>query len=169
MPNANRPWLTPECRKEIADMIKAEVQTQLGPVLSQVTAVQRENEQQSRDLKATGAAVANIDNWRKKLWGDGITEGFLDKARKEDKAKLEVIEQGFSKMQSGIDNEREKAKAVAEALLQANAAREKALSDAAAVKERKFSHITAILTVVCTLFGGGLLALLGERLLPHLK
>jgi hypothetical protein len=147
-----KPWLTPDCRKEIGDMIKAEVQTQLNPVLQQVTDVKKETEAQSKLLQAS-------DEWRKKLWGNGSgTKGFLDLAREEDKRRLDAMQAGFDKMQTSIDVERAKRDAVAEALATVSAAR-----------ETRFTHVTAVLTIVATLFGGGLLALFGEHLLHLVK
>lgn len=135
-----KPWWTPECRKEIGDMIKAEVQHQLSPVLQQITDVKRENESQSKLLQA-------LDNWRKALWGDGSgTKGFLEKAREEDKAQLQAMKDGFEKMQNSMDTEQTVAARVAEAM-----------SNEATKRERKFGRVIAVLSVVAALLGGGLL------------
>jgi hypothetical protein len=146
MPNKTL-WLTPEMRKEICVMVKAEVTSQMAPVLTDLSAVKAQNTEQSRTLTSTQQNVQSIDDWKNALWGNGSgKEGFLDKARKEDKVRLDSMEEGFAKMQNHLDVEKVVATRVAEALTKEGTKRDK-----------QFNRIIVVLGILATLFGGGLL------------
>lgn len=128
-------------------MVKAEVTSQMAPVLTDLSAVKAQNTEQSRTLTSTQQKVQLIDDWKNGLWGNGSgKEGFLDKARKEDKVRLDNMQAGFDKMQDHLDLEKVVAVRVAEALTKDGTKRDK-----------QFNRIIVVLGILATLFGGGLL------------
>jgi hypothetical protein len=156
-----KPWLTLAVRKEITDMVKAEVKNQLAPVLTEVSAVKAQNEAQFRTLGDTQSKVKSIDDWKDKLWGNGLgKDGFLDKARKEDKEQLIKIQAGFDNMQNHLDVEKVVTARVAEALAKETAKQAQVVADVATKRDRKFNRTIAVLSVFAALFGGGLLVYL---------
>ncbi len=74
-----------EITKRLTDWIVAEVDKQVTPINSSISDLRRQGLDQS-------AKIADIDRWRRALWGNGHgPPGYLEAARAEDKSKYDML------------------------------------------------------------------------------
>lgn len=144
MPNTSKPWLNQEVHREIQRMVDNAVRKEIAPIQLTINQVKTETTAQTEK-------IVGIDSRLKSLWGNGSgTPGFLDRARAEDKQRLDRIEAQGDRMEGQNKELRESVDSLRSRVATDDAVKNavtNAITETTKKREKRTKLIIEILTV----------------------